>query len=216
MPPRQQPRHLARELALLSLSQITGSAEKLEKQELENLMLAAIRTLAGEIQENLETAATEVSRGHERLLSSETRADTVESAREMIRGALELTQKAINRLAVTVELPELIQLSSQQEVREYTLELIGTVRRRQEEIDQKLEEVLLDWKLNRLPRIDRDILRLAVAEMLFLEIPYRVAINEAVEIAKRYSDEAGYRFINGVLRRVTDKLKAAARQKGSA
>jgi N utilization substance protein B len=216
MPPRQQPRHLARELALLSLSQITGSAEKLEKQELENLMLAAIRTLAGEIQENLETAATEVSRGHERLLSSETRADTVESAREMIRGALELTQKAINRLAVTVELPELIQLSSQQEVREYTLELIGTVRRRQEEIDQKLEEVLLDWKLNRLPRIDRDILRLAVAEMLFLEIPYKVAINEAVEIAKRYSDEAGYRFINGVLRRVTDKLKAAARQKGSA
>jgi N utilization substance protein B len=212
MPPRQHPRRLARELALLSLSQITGSPEKLEKQELNNLMLSAIRTLAGEIQENLETAADEVSRGHERLLSSETRADTVESAREMVREALELTQKAINHLAVTVELPEFIQLSSQQEVREHALELISTVRRRQEEIDQKLEEVLLDWKLNRLPRIDRDILRLAVAEMLFLEVPYKVAINEAVEIAKRYSDEAGYRFINGVLRRVTDKLRAAARQ----
>lgn len=212
MPPRQQPRRLARELALLSLSQITGSPEKLEKQELNNLMLAAIRTLAGEIQENLETASDEVSRGHERLLSSETRADTVESAREMVREALELAQKAINHLAVTVELPEFIQLSSQQEVREHALELISTVRHRQKEIDQKLEEVLLDWKLNRLPRIDRDILRLAVAEMLFLEVPYKVAINEAVEIAKRYSDEAGYRFINGVLRRVTDKLRAAARQ----
>lgn len=212
MSPRQQPRRLARELALLSLSQITGNSQKLERQELTNLILAAIRTLAGEIQENLETAAVEVSRAHERLLSSEIRANKVESAGEMVREALELTQKAINRLATTVELPEFIQLSSQQEVRQYALELISTVRRRQQEIDRQLEEVLLDWKLNRLPRIDRDILRLAVAEMLFLEVPYKVAINEAVEIAKRYSDEDGYRFINGVLRRVTDKLRAAARQ----
>ena len=214
MSPRQQPRRIARELALLSLSQITGSSEKLKPEELNNLVLAAIRTLVGEIQENLEAAAAEVSRGHERLLSTEIRAATVENAKEMVNEALKLTQKAINRLAATLELPEIIELSRQQEVREYAIELLGTVHRRQKEIDQQLQSVLLDWKLNRLPRIDQDILRLAVAEMLFLDVPYKVAINEAVEIAKRYSDEDGYRFINGVLRRVTDSLKAAAREKG--
>ena len=212
MPPRQQPRRISRELALLSLSQITKSSEKLEPQELNNLVLAAVRTLVGEIQENLEAAAAEVSRGHEQLLNAEIRAATVENAKEMVNDALKLTQKAIDRLATTLDLPEIIQLSGQQEVREYALELVETVHRRQKEIDQQIEAVLLDWKLNRLPRLDRDILRLAVAEMLFLDVPYKVVINEAVELAKRYSDEDGYRFINGVLRRVTDKLKAAARQ----
>ncbi|MEO1068445.1 MAG: transcription antitermination protein NusB, partial [Cyanobacteria bacterium J06638_6] len=57
----------------------------------------------------------------------------------------------------------------------------------------------------RLPRIDRDILRLAVVEMNYLGTPDRVAINEAVELAKRYSDDDGFRFINGVLRRVVNR-----------
>jgi N utilization substance protein B len=48
--------------------------------------------------------------------------------------------------------------------------------------------------------------------MLFLDVPVKVAINEAVELAKRYSDEEGYRFINGVLRRVSDRLKQEAIQ----
>jgi N utilization substance protein B len=74
-----------------------------------------------------------------------------------------------------------------------------------------LTQALQDWQLNRLAHIDRDILRISVAEMTFLGIPDRVAINEAVELAKRYSDDEGHRFINGVLRRVTDRLKIEAR-----
>jgi N utilization substance protein B len=211
MPPRLQPRRVAREIALLSLSQLKGSSEKLDRQELSDLVLTAIRTLISEIHETLETSAAEVTRGNEQLLKSETRATSVESAKAMVKEAIALTQTAINRLATAVELPELVQLSSQHEVREYTLELIGTVNRRSREIDRQIEASLLDWQLNRLPRIDRDILRIAVAEMLFLDIPQKVAINEAVELAKRYSDEDGYRFINGVLRRVSDRLKAEAK-----
>ena len=207
MPPRLQPRRIARELALLSLSQLNREPEKLEKQDLNDLVLAAIRTLTGEIQDVLETASAEVSRGNDRLLSSETRATSVESAKAMVREALELTQTAINRLGTILELPETIQLSNQPEVREYALELIGAVHRRRQEIQQQLETVLVDWQFHRLPKIDRDILRIAVAEILFLDVPKKVAINEAVELAKRYSDEEGYRFINGVLRRFTDKLQ---------
>ncbi|ACK65509.1 NusB antitermination factor [Rippkaea orientalis PCC 8801] len=207
MPPRQQPRRISRELALLSLSQINATPEKLEQIEINNLILAAIRTLTTESQDMLETAASEVTQGNERLLKSETQSANVQSARAMVSEALKLTQGAINRLAHAIELPEMIQLASQYEVREYALELIGAVNRRRTEIDQQLEAVLVDWQLNRLPKIDRDILRIAVAEILFLEIPNKVAINEAIEMAKRYSDDEGYRFINGVLRRFTERLR---------
>ncbi|MBD0344313.1 MAG: transcription antitermination protein NusB [Coleofasciculus sp. Co-bin14] len=206
-----QPRRIARELALLSLSQMPNAAEKLDTQQLNNLVLAAVRTLTSEIQEALETAAAELRRGSDRLLSSETRAVDVRSAKAMVSDAIELTEKAINRLGTAVEIPELIQLTNQQEVRSYALEILKTINRRQVEIDETLTQSLQDWQLNRLARIDRDILRIAVAEILFLGIPDRVAINEAVELAKRYSDQEGHRFINGVLRRVTDRINAEAR-----
>lgn len=206
-----QPRRIARELALLSLSQMPNTPDKLEAQQLNNLVLAAVRTLSSEIQEALETAAAELTRGSDRLLTSETRATDVRSARAMVSDAIELTQKAINRLGTAVEFPEAIQLANQAEVRSYALEIIQTINRRRMEIDEVLTDALQDWQLNRLPRIDRDILRIAVAEILFLELPQPSAINEAVELAKRYSDDDGYRFINGVLRRVTDRIKTKAR-----
>ncbi len=206
-----QPRRIARELALLSLSQMPNVPERLDSQQLTNLVLAAVRTLSGEIQEALETAAAELKRGSDRLLSSETRATDVSSAKAMVVDAIELAQKAINRLGTAVEIPEVIQLSNQQEVRTYALEILKTINRRHVEIDEILTQALQDWQLNRLPRIDRDILRIAVAEISFLGLPTRVAINEAVELAKRYSDDEGHRFINGVLRRVTDRINAEAR-----
>ncbi len=206
-----QPRRIARELALLSLSQMPNAPERLDTQQLNNLVLASVRTLTGEIQEALETAAAELKRGSDRLLTSETRATDVRSARAMVADAIELTEKAINRLGTAVEIPEVIQLTNQQEVRTYSMEILKTINRRQAEIDEILTEALQDWQLKRLPRIDRDILRIAVAEISFLGLPERVAINEAVELAKRYSDDEGHRFINGVLRRVTDRIKAEAR-----
>jgi N utilization substance protein B len=209
MPPRQQPRRIARELALLSLSQIKGNPENLEQQTLNDLILVAVRTLTVEIQETLETAAAEISRGNERILASDTKATNLKSAQTMVKEAISLTHNAINRLGTVIDFPEIVQLSSQYEVREYALELIGTVYRRRGEIEQELTSALVDWQLHRLPRIDRDILQIAVAEMLYLDIPQKVAINEAIELAKRYSDDEGYRFINGVLRRVTNKLNEA-------
>ena len=107
-----------------------------------------------------------------------------------------------------MEVPEFIQLANQKEVRSYTLEIIRTLKDNREKLDQLLSKALVDWQLSRLAWIDRDILRIAVTEMLFLGIPDRIAINEAVELAKRYSGDDGHRFINGVLRRVTDQIKA--------
>jgi N utilization substance protein B len=212
MPARKQPRRIARELTLLSLSQISSEeTENLSKQQLNDLVLAAIRTLTNELQEVLEAASAEVQRGNDRLLTSETRATDVRSAKAMIQEALELAKTAINRLGDAVELPEFVQLANQYEVREYAMELIGTVSRRRQDIDETINGAIVNWQLSRLPKIDQDILRIAVAEMWLLDLTPKFAINEAVELAKRYSESEGYRLINGVLRRVSDKLKAEAK-----
>jgi len=198
-----QPRRIARELALLGLSQMSREPEQLDEKQLSQMVLVAVRTLTDEINEALETASAELKRGSDRLLGSETRAIDVRSSRTMVAEAIELTQKAINRIGVAVEIPEMIQLANQADVRAYAIEILQAIRRRQVEIDEILVKSLKDWQINRLPRIDRDILRIAVTEMAFLGIPDRVAINEAIELAKRYSDQEGHRFVNGVLRRVT-------------
>jgi len=207
-----QPRRIARELALLSLSQLPNSPEKLETQQLSNLVLAAVRTLTTEVQDALSNAAAELQRGSDRLLTSETRATDLQTARSMVEEAIQLTQSAINRVGTAVELPELIQLANQPDidVRTYALQIVRTVNAKRTEIDEQLTKALVDWQVNRLARIDRDILRLAVAEIMYLGIPVKVAINEAVELAKRYSGDEGHRFINGVLRRVSEQIKAAA------
>lgn len=203
-----QARRIARELALLSISQLSAKQERLEAQQLQTVVVAAVRTLTSEAQDALETATAELQQGSSRLLNSETRAGDVQSARTMVNEAIELTQTAINRLGVALEVPEFIQLANQKEVRAYTFELIGAVKANRDDLDRILSQALVDWQLSRLATIDRDILRIAVAEIVYLGAPDRVAINEAVELAKRYSGEDGHRFINGVLRRVTDHLQA--------
>ena len=194
-------------MALLSISQVKKEKDQLREAELDSLILAAIRTLTMEVQDNLEAASAEIKRGEDRLLNSETRASDLNGARAMIQEALEVSQTAVNRLGMAVEFPEFLQLTNQEQVRQYAIELITVVNDNRHEIEASLENVLVAWQLSRLPRIDRDILRIAVAEIVYLEVPERVAINESVELAKRYSDEEGYRFINGVLRRLSDRRK---------
>lgn len=206
-----QARRMARELALLGLSQLSDKPGRparpaLVSQDFEKLLLAAIQTLTGEAKDALETASDELKRGSQHLVDSGTRASDVEKGRAMVEEAIALTQTAINRLAHAVELPEFIRLSNQSEIEAFALELLTNTAKYQTQVDTILDEAMVAWNLKRLPRIDRDILRLAVVEMNYLGTPDRVAINEAVELAKRYSDDDGYRFINGVLRRVVNRV----------
>lgn len=200
-----QARRMARELALLGLSQLSDKPGRLAPPDFEKLLLAAIQTLTAEAKDALETASDELKRGNQHLVDSGTRASDVEKGRAMVEEAIALTQTAINRLAHAVELPEFIRLSNQSEIEAFALELLTNTAKYQSQVDSILDEAMVAWNLKRLPRIDRDILRLAVVEMNYLGTPDRVAINEAVELAKRYSDDDGYRFINGVLRRVVSQ-----------
>lgn len=204
-----QARRIARELALLSIGQLPTTAEKLNAQQLQDVVLAAVRTLTSEVQDVLETAAAELERGSDRLLSSEINTVDVQSAKAMVQEAIDLAKSSVNRLGMALELPEFVHLANQQEVRSYVLQVLSVVQKYRDEINHLLSDTMVDWQLHRLARIDQDILRIAVAEMRYLGVPDKIAINEAVELAKRYSGEEGHRFINGVLRRVTDELKAS-------
>jgi transcription antitermination protein NusB len=211
----RKPRQISRELALLSLSQLPIKPKKLEKtppeQLVPKLVLAAVRTLRSEVQDTLDNAAGELQRSNDRLLSSQTRASDLNTARTMLKEAVVYTQTAINKLAAAIEFPELIQLANQdKEVREYAKEIIIAVNENRKTIDEEISTALVDWQVTRLAHIDRDILRIAVAEMKYLQVPDSIAINEAVELTKRYSEEESHRFINGVLRRVTEQRKIAS------
>ena len=74
-----------------------------------------------------------------------------------------------------------------------------------EEIDNIISNNLKDWKLDRLSKMDRQILRISAYEILYSDIPYKVSINEAVELSKKYSEkDESYKFINGVLKGIVD------------
>jgi len=86
------------------------------------------------------------------------------------------------------------------EVRTFAEQLVDGVVGHQEEIDRLIQKHALNWTLGRMSIIDRNILRCAVFELLMLsDIPARVTMNEAIEIAKRYSDEESGSFVNGIL-----------------
>ncbi|MEN8075635.1 transcription antitermination factor NusB [Clostridioides difficile] len=86
---------------------------------------------------------------------------------------------------------------------EYIKNVVKTVTDNLEVIDSKVVESLVNWKLERVSKVNLTILRLAVGEMMFIEdVPGNVAINEAVELTRKYSDEKSTSFVNGVLDKV--------------
>ncbi len=90
-----------------------------------------------------------------------------------------------------------------EEARDYAGRLLWLVEERGEEIDAAISAALTRWDLKRLAVIDRAVLRMATAEVLFApEVPVQVLLNEAIEIAKRFGSNESGRFVNGVLDRV--------------
>lgn len=91
----------------------------------------------------------------------------------------------------------------------YAREIVDGVIDHREEIDELISSYAVAWTLDRMPHIDRALLRLASWEILHNpEVPVAVAINEAVELAKEYSTDDSARFVNGVLGRIADHSKA--------
>jgi N utilization substance protein B len=90
-----------------------------------------------------------------------------------------------------------------EDLRKFARELVSGTLKHLEEIDKVVQEAAENWKLDRMSAVDRNILRCAVYEILFKsDIPAAVTINEALEIAKKYSSEESVSFINGLLDKI--------------
>ena len=88
---------------------------------------------------------------------------------------------------------------------EYVTRTLDNIFAKKEQIDEIISNNLKDWKLERLSKMDRQILRISTYEILFTDIPYKVSINEAVELSKKYSEkDDSYKFINGVLKGIVE------------
>ncbi len=89
----------------------------------------------------------------------------------------------------------------------FTVELLESTLEHREEIDRRLTEVIMNWQPERVAAVDRQILRLAVCELLYFpEIPSKVTLNEYIEVAKTFSGQEAAPFINGVLDRIAHML----------
>jgi len=94
------------------------------------------------------------------------------------------------------------------EIPSYLNDLVSGVIEQQQVIDSKINSHLKNWSINRLAKTDLLVMRIAVYEMLFVEeVPNKVALNEALEIIKRYSDEKSSKFVNGILSNMIEEKK---------
>lgn len=101
-------------------------------------------------------------------------------------------------------------LAASQEGREYTNELVRGYAKHAGAIDELIRKVSEHWRIERMPRVDRNILRLGAFELVHLgDVPRRVTLNEAVELAKRYGGEGSAGFVNGVLDRIAQDIGKA-------
>ncbi len=180
-------------------------------EALELLMFAQQENRKGmaSAKDALREAAKSVEVADQLMADHENKIMDIERVRSQIQFATGTIKTALIGVKKALVPEYLSQLISHEDVRSYACDLMYSWIRNWRSIDIQLDDAMEKWNIRRLARVDRDILRLAMIEIVHLDVPKKVAIDEAVEMAKRYSDEDGYRFINGVLRRTTDKLEKA-------
>ena len=197
---------LSRELSLISLGLIKDKGDfKLNKFQIEEIFESALNSLINHCRDELDTCEIELESASQKILESELHEgvdSSFSNVREELKQSLKKIESVMNTLSVTLDFPKLIVSSEQIDIREDVNQRILNIINNLKKIDSEIDQVMDGWRLKRLPRIDRDILRLAYVDINFLNTPVAVACNEAVNLANKYSDMQGRKFINGVLRRL--------------
>lgn len=94
-----------------------------------------------------------------------------------------------------------------EEAKKYIANAVNGIEEHQEEILKNIETNLKEeWKLSRISKMDLTILKLAIYEIKFTDVPYKVSINEAVELAKKYGEDKSKKFVNGILASVVKEM----------
>ena len=205
-------RSISRELSLISLGLIKDKGDfKLNKSQIEENFESALDSLINHCRNELDNCESDLESASQKILDSELQEgidSSFSNIRDDLKKSLTKIETVMNTLSATLDFPKLLISSEQINIREDVSQRIHKTINNLITIDSDLDQVMDGWRLKRLPRIDRDILRLAYVDINFLNTPVAVACDEAVNLANKYSDMQGRKFINGVLRRLqTVKLK---------
>ena len=203
-------RSLSRELSLLSLGLIKDNEDlELTRIQIDEIFESALDSLINHCRDELDDCEADLENASQNLLDSELKEgsdSSLANVRDELKKAFYKIESVMNSLSVTLDFPKLVVSSNQNDIREDVNHRILIIINNLQSIDSEINDVMDGWRLKRLPRVDRDILRLAYIDIHFLGTPTAVSCNEAVNLANKYSDTQGRKMINGVLRRL-QKIK---------
>ena len=211
-----QARRAARELALILFSQFEKEISKYSKSDFENIMLKSVRILSNSASEDLKLTVgslidikgmlEDYEAEHEsnlaRPLGAKNKPVQIPMTNEMIEKVdtmLDVAEKAI----LALEIAEFTTLENQSEVQNYTIAIAEKFREHNSDVDAQIQKYSNGWDISRLVKMDKDILRISITELLYIkDTPVKVVVDEAVELAKKYSTEDSSSFVNGILAKV--------------
>ena len=211
-----QARRAARELALIIFSQFDEKLPSYTKTDFENIMLKSVRILSNNASEELKLTVgplidirnmiDEYEAEHEENLSRPIGVEnkpvpmmlTSELAKK-VDFMLEVAEKAI----LGLEIAEFATLGNDNEVKKYVIDIAKAFQEHHEKVDSEIQKFSTGWDITRLVKMDKDILRIAIIELLYTKgAPMKVIVDEALELAKKYSTDDSGAFINGILAKV--------------
>lgn len=211
-----QARRASRELALILFSQFEKEISKYKCSDFEDIMIKSVRILSDSASEELKLTVgslidiksmlTDYEAEHESNLSTpigvKNQPVQIPLTDEMISKVdtmLDVAEKAI----LALEIAEFATLENQTDVKNYTVSIAQNYHDHSKDIDAQIQKYSNGWDISRLVKMDKDILRIAITELLYIkDTPVKVVVDEAVELAKKYSTEDSSSFINGILAKV--------------
>lgn len=211
-----QARRASRELAFILLSQFDKKISNYKEENLDDVILKSIRILSDNSKDELKNAlgslldmknrVDDYEAEHEINLNRPIEAANISvplpstgDIKEKIDEMIEVAEKSI----LALEIAEFTALDSQKNVQDYAISIVKNFHKYNVEIDELIKNNSTGWDIERLVKMDKDILRIAIVELLYIkENPVKVVIDEALEIAKKYSTDDSASFINGVLAKI--------------
>ena len=211
-----QARRAARELAFILFSQFDKKITNYSKDDLENIILKSVRILTSNASDELKIAVGA-------LVDMKNRIDDYEAEHEInlnrplevanlpvplpmtsdmsgrIEEMIEIAEKAL----LALEIAEFTTLESQNDVKNYAIKIAELFQKNHTDVDKYIQQYSKGWDIDRLVKMDKDILRIAIVELLYIkDAPMKVVVDEALELAKKYSTDDSSAFVNGVLAKV--------------
>ena len=207
---------LTRELAFILFSQFDKKITNYTREDLQDIILKSVRILTSTATDELRTALGALVAMRDQIENYE--ADAEENLKRPIGAAnipvpIPMTSDMTGRInemidiaeksMLALEIAEFTTLDSQHDVKNYAIQIADFFQKNHEEVDEIIQKYAKNWDLGRLVKMDKDILRIAIVELLYIkDAPMKVVVDEALELAKKYSTEDSAAFINGVLAKV--------------